>query len=421
MHAVLSSQRGIPLTFLQGPLCRAVHVIESELCVVFDMASTVGKSANHHRQGSRPNSASSSSVVTMQRASSSLSRHGPYPPVSGLRSQSPNEANTMPTDLSRRTLTPEATKKRSSALYTRPDSGNGYRDGGLGNLNRWSQSTASSKSSSTHNRRNSFSRRLSGSLSSFSGFANAPNTSPSATTANRGRPLPKRSPPDLPTVADIPSNPPPLLPPIVTLSSISQAVDSVDSPLTVTAEVPSASTYIPNELDYFGNHWECKSPSKLTTGMKRSPSPASFDADPPSPTNIGHSGTPEYLYSPRTATRTKSADRRRILQNGYRRGRGATSRGSGIAEAESSASDHIDRVERPQKRKAPSQKAMLSKALEKAHHAVTLDQHSNYEGAMHAYQEACSLLRRVMNRSSGVEDRLKLDAVVSGIVSHPMF
>jgi len=56
---------------------------------------------------------------------------------------------------------------------------------------------------------------------------------------------------------------------------------------------------------------------------------------------------------------------------------------------------------------------MLSKALQKAHHAVTLDQHSNYEGAMHAYQEACSLLQKVMIRSSGVEDRLKLDAVVS--------
>ena len=56
---------------------------------------------------------------------------------------------------------------------------------------------------------------------------------------------------------------------------------------------------------------------------------------------------------------------------------------------------------------------MLSKALQKAHHAVTLDQHSNYEGAMHAYQEACSLLQKVMLRSSGVEDRLKLDAVVS--------
>ena len=89
------------------------------------------------------------------------------------------------------------------------------------------------------------------------------------------------------------------------------------------------------------------------------------------------------------------------------------SKSSGTTEGESSASDHRARGERPQKRKAPSQKAMLSKALQKAHHAVTLDQHSNYEGAMHAYQEACSLLQKVMIRSSGVEDRLKLDAVVS--------
>ena len=39
-------------------------------------------------------------------------------PVSGLSSQSPTEANTIPTDLSRRTLTPEATKRRSRALYS---------------------------------------------------------------------------------------------------------------------------------------------------------------------------------------------------------------------------------------------------------------------------------------------------------------
>ena len=40
-------------------------------------------------------------------------------PVSGLRSQSPTEANTIPTDLSRCTLTPEATKD-GQELFTVP-------------------------------------------------------------------------------------------------------------------------------------------------------------------------------------------------------------------------------------------------------------------------------------------------------------
>ena len=382
------------------------------------MASTLGKPPNQHRQGSRPTSVSSSSIVTVQRASSFSSRHGPHPPVSGLKSQSPNEAKTIPTDLSRRTLSPATTKRRSSALYTRPDSGNGFREGGVGNLNRWSQSTASSKSSATHARRSSFSRRLSGSFGSFSGFNNAQTPSPNASLASNRRPSPKKSPPERPNMANPSINPPPILPPIVTLSSLSQAVDSADSPSTATAtpataDMLSASTYTPNEPDYFGSRWQSRSPSKLTAGAKRPrtdvPSPIIIDqsTSPVSP------GPPKSLYSPRTTTRAKNTDHCRVSQNGYRRSRDNSGKSSRTAEGESSASDHRDRAERPQKRKAPSQKAMLSKALQKAHHAVTLDQHSNYEGAMHAYQEACSLLRRVMNRSSGAEDRLKLDAVVS--------
>ena len=392
------------------------------------MASTLGKPPNHRHQGSRSNSASSSSIVTVQRASSFTSRHGPYPPVSGLRSQSPNDVNAIPTDLSRRTLSPETTRRRSRALYTRPDSGNGFREGSVGNLNRWSQSTTSSKSSATHNRRSSFSKRLSGSFGSFSGFANAQTPAPNASFVSARRPSPKKSPPDLSHVAPSSMNPPPVLPPInVTLSSLSQAVNSADSPSTATAtpatvDMLSASTYTQNEQDYFGNHWQSRSPSKSTAGLKRPAPGASSRPDIPSPivndqsTSPGSPGPPESLYSPRTKARMRNPDPRRISQNGYRFSRDNPGKGSGTAEGESSASDHRDRYERPQKRKVPSQKAMLSKALQKAHHAVTLDQHSNYEGAMHAYQEACFLLRKVMNRSSGVEDRLKLDAVVSGLV-----
>ena len=56
---------------------------------------------------------------------------------------------------------------------------------------------------------------------------------------------------------------------------------------------------------------------------------------------------------------------------------------------------------------------MLSKALQKANHAVLLDNAQNFEGAMDAYADACNLLHQVMSRSSTDEDRRKLENVVS--------
>lgn len=58
---------------------------------------------------------------------------------------------------------------------------------------------------------------------------------------------------------------------------------------------------------------------------------------------------------------------------------------------------------------------MLSKALQKANTAVVLDNAMNFEGAMQAYSEACDLLQQVMMRSSGDEDRRKLEAIVCWI------
>ncbi|KUJ15744.1 uncharacterized protein LY89DRAFT_587637 [Mollisia scopiformis] len=54
---------------------------------------------------------------------------------------------------------------------------------------------------------------------------------------------------------------------------------------------------------------------------------------------------------------------------------------------------------------------MLSKALQKANTAVLLDNAQNFEGAMQAYSEACGLLQQVMLRSSGDDDRRKLEAI----------
>jgi len=82
--------------------------------------------------------------------------------------------------------------------------------------------------------------------------------------------------------------------------------------------------------------------------------------------------------------------------------------------------------ENDKRRQGPSQKAMLSKALQKANTAVLLDNAANFEGAMEAYNDACQLLQLVMLRSNGGEDeKLKLQEIVSigaflgcGITAH---
>ncbi|RAH73596.1 uncharacterized protein BO66DRAFT_408538 [Aspergillus aculeatinus CBS 121060] len=64
------------------------------------------------------------------------------------------------------------------------------------------------------------------------------------------------------------------------------------------------------------------------------------------------------------------------------------------------------------RKRGQSQKVMLSKALQKANTAVLLDNAANFEGAMEAYNDACHLLQLVMDRSDGGEDeKLKLQEI----------
>lgn len=77
---------------------------------------------------------------------------------------------------------------------------------------------------------------------------------------------------------------------------------------------------------------------------------------------------------------------------------------------------------KPRAQKNPSQKAMLSRALQKANTAVQLDNAQNFEGAREAYAEACELLQQVLDRTPGDEDKRKLEAIVSlGSKSDPEF
>jgi hypothetical protein len=73
--------------------------------------------------------------------------------------------------------------------------------------------------------------------------------------------------------------------------------------------------------------------------------------------------------------------------------------------------DQTDK-QRQNERREKDKKSMLSRALQKAHTAVLLDNAQNFEGAIHAYADACELLQQVLLRSSVEDDRRKLDAIV---------
>ena len=388
------------------------------------MASTQ-KPPQRQRQGSRPTSASSGSVVTVHQGLTvgSHGGAGTRPVITGLRAKSPSENTSMISPFATQVLSPESnslspeTTRRSSAFYLRQDTKNGLGEGNA-NLNRWSQSTASSRRSSANfQRKSSLSKRLSGSIGSFAGLGTP--QAPSPNTKTNKRPRSPLSHSTATAISPLPQNPPPILPPIVTLSSLSKAVDAADSPSTVsihtpaTAELLSPSTNNTSEQDYFGDRWSTSSPRKQSSKGRRvsiGPLSRASPATSPQSTEPPVNRLPESMYSPRAVTVSKpQLDRR---QSSQYRNRANSSKSGGTTEGESSASDHRDLPQRAHRRRAPSQKALLSKALAKANHAVVLDGKQNVEGAILAYGDACNLLRQVMVRSSGEDDRRKLEAVV---------
>lgn len=374
------------------------------------MASSLAKPNSHHRQTPQSNSASSS-IITVQRAASVSPRNGVRPNVSTLRSQSPNEYNLAPAKLSVRNLSPDA-RKRSSAIFNRPDSGQDVREG-VGNLNRWSQSTASSKSSATHNRRGSFSKRLSGSFPSFGGFS-SPQTSPNALAKAYAVPTERRQELAVQSALEQQS-----LPPLVTSSSLSYGADATNTPSTATTITPTTellSTSIPvsGEPDYFGRKYKGNSTPRSIAASSFATKPISqtylFQSSESESSQRAISREPGILsYSTRSNSRANHSEQ--YHQSHRRHSRNRESRkGSVGTEGESSTSSVRSTRVRTSRRKTP---AMLSKALQKANHAVLLDNAQNFEGAMEAYADACNLLSQVMIRSSTEEDRRKLDNVVS--------
>ncbi|QSZ31659.1 hypothetical protein DSL72_001226 [Monilinia vaccinii-corymbosi] len=267
--------------------------------------------------------------------------------------------------------------------HSRSSSTSGIREP-AGNPNRWSQSTASSAGGHIRSRSNSISR-LSFGGSGLNG--NVVGQSPPR-KLQKSRPSIDNS-PQRRRPTDRLTNPPlPLsLPPIITLPVSQQPGSHSPSPL-ASALTPSTAGLLSAAVhstvpDYFV---KTEGSRPRDTSQRRSPSRSGHHSISPSPISA---------FSTEAAIRHRPSEEELGTVRGHSRNRSR-------AEKSSSSS---------RSSKQPSQKAMLSKALQKANTAVLLDNAQNYEGAMQAYSEACSLLQQVMARSSGDEDRRKLEAI----------
>ena len=384
------------------------------------MSSIPGKQPYSHGQvklGLVPNSG----FGTAPRVGGSPSRTSIHPAGSTLRSQSPTAAKVTATGSSKRPLSPEP-RRTSKASHSRSSSLGGITEG-IGNLNRWSQSTVSSKASaSTHKRRNSFARRLSGSFGSLAPFNN-PQSSPSSKNyLKKSTPSPENSP------KKPPPNPAPLrnptrFPPGATLSSLSYAVESAYTPSSDPSITPATADLLGHsDGDYFGRKWHDKSPPRQQTGPDKTARPPRSQNSPPRRREaenkkpfLAHLDTNPAGPSPRRQE-SRSASSRHYdepSRSSQTREPQDPQKSNGAMEAQSSERSIRSQGERRRRRKEPSQKIMLSKALQKANHAVLLDHAQNFEGAVAAYGDACELLQQVMIRSSGDDDRRKLEAIVS--------
>ncbi|KAJ8059874.1 hypothetical protein OCU04_011503 [Sclerotinia nivalis] len=268
--------------------------------------------------------------------------------------------------------------------HSRSSSTSGVREP-TGNFNRWSQSTASSAGGHIRSRSNSISRlNLGGSGLHGDGVGQSP-----PRKLQKSRPSIDNS-PQWRGPAERSTNPslPPSLPPIITLPVPQQPRSHSPSQL-ASALTPSTAGLLSAAVhstvpDYFEKTWEGSRPRDIS--QRRSPSRSGNHSISPSPISA---------FSTETAIRRRPSEEEPSIVKGHSRNRSR-------AEKSSSSS---------RSSKQPSQKAMLSKALQKANTAVLLDNAQNYEGAMQAYSEACNLLQQVMARSSGDEDRRKLEAI----------
>lgn len=174
------------------------------------------------------------------------------------------------------------------------------------------------------------------------------------------------------------------LPPAMPLTSLHIPTTSVASPndsdlmLTATSFTPSSAGLLTplsySSFDYFGNGAAAAGASKRE--------------------------------GPRVHRQSHQSPTGRVSQNSTRHRHHPSS-----SLEDASSHEHSHKRPKTRERREKDKKEMLSKALEKANTAVLLDNAMNYEGALDAYQDACRLLEFVMGRTSGPDDKRKLEAI----------
>jgi hypothetical protein len=325
------------------------------------------------------------------------------PAMTGLPSQTILELELPHPQLSPSKSSPHETFRKLRAGHRRSSSGGGLIES-TGH-NRWSQSSVSSTNSNRkRNSINSLSPTTSNvatatasNLSNFTGFV------ASNRTHNRPTPL------TLGSLRHPPPHPPHTIPP------------ALASPLSPHYQHQQQNGAIPTssrEQQQLGHGSHAASGwghtgrgvtatnlnqagTRSTANAQRSPHTPLFGGamlNPDSASAMSSEGNTKSL-SPESDMLSPSDQKlgKEKRPMGHTRGREGNSKGSMGGSAKSD--------------RQPSQKAMLSSALQKAHTAVLLDNAQNFEGAVDAYGDACALLEQVMLRSNGDEDRRKLQAI----------
>ncbi|KAF2807679.1 uncharacterized protein BDZ99DRAFT_489324 [Mytilinidion resinicola] len=202
--------------------------------------------------------------------------------------------------------------------------------------------------------------------------------------------------------------------PAAKASPISASSSAANTPSTSGLFTPS--TYnAAASTDYFTTKPRNPPQNSNRPPSRSRPAPASLGSPP-----VGVLES-EARYKASTTARPTTASSRENVKPGSAapRDRRAGSRDADSHQRTRSRSDASSRLDdgftntppRNRERREKDKKTMLSRALQKANTAVLLDNAQNFEGAMEAYGDACKLLQQVMIRSSGEEDRRKLDAI----------
>ncbi|KAM0714265.1 hypothetical protein Q7P37_010052 [Cladosporium fusiforme] len=363
-------------------------------------AASPGRSAGtkHQRTSTRSKSASNSSVGTVTRG-----EHNPVPP---MESQSPGDKSLIALRLAGGS--PSHGKRRRSSALDPPERPS---DEGLGNLNRWSQSTDASASSPNARRKRASS---SAALPSLAGQPMSPPRTSRQLVDHSPRASPSRKPAHIlrqfsPTASPGKgrrqvSNPinyspaaKPLPTPHTTISHTNR--HDTESPSTSHTATPSTSglatpsTFSSYNQDYFGGG----DASPKSTANSKSAMARNMTAP---------SAALNYSRMPRPEELQESAHRRRQSEMF-----GVTNDDSRPTTAIEATERAGERRPRTRERNEKDKKAMLSKALQKANTAVLLDNAQNFEAALEAYSDACRLLQNVMDRSAGAEDKRKLESI----------